>query len=59
MIWNDDQDIVSLGNEIYVLRLFGCALFEDLWRRRYPESTSTLESHRWRVLGGESWRMSI
>ena len=33
-----DRDIVSLGKEIPVLRLLGCALFGD--SRRYPDSTS-------------------
>jgi len=42
-----------------VLRLLGCALFEDLSRRRYHDSTGTLESHRWMVPSGESWRRSI
>jgi len=38
-----DRDIVSLGKEIPVLRLLGCALFRD--SRRYPDSTGTLDSH--------------
>jgi len=59
MIWNFDRDIVSSGKEIPVLRLLGCALFEDLLRRMYPGSTSILKSHRWRIPGGESWRRSI
>jgi len=42
-----DRDIVSLGNEIPVLRLLGCALFGD--SRRYPDSTGTLDSHGWRL----------
>ena len=46
MIWNGDKDIVSLKKEIPMLRLLGCTLFEDLSRRRYPNSTDTLESHR-------------
>jgi len=59
MIWNGDRDIVSSGKEILVLRLLGCALFEDLSRRRYHASTSTLESHRRMILGGESKRRFI
>jgi len=39
-----DQDIVSSGKEISVLRLLGCALFRDL--KRYPDSTGTLDSYR-------------
>ena len=46
MVWNGDRYIVSSGKEILVLRLLGCALFEDLSRRRYSDSTSILESHR-------------
>jgi len=42
MIWNSDRDIVSLGKEIPVLRLLRCALFEDISRTRYPDSTGTL-----------------
>jgi len=42
MIWNGDRDVVSSGKEIHVLRLLGCALFEDLSRGRYPETTVTL-----------------
>ena len=41
-----DRDIVSLGKEILVLRLLGCALFGHLFLRKYPDSTSTLNSHR-------------
>jgi len=59
MIWNGDQNIVSSAKEIPKLRLLGCTLFEDLSRRRCTDSTSTLESHRWRVPGGESWKRSI
>jgi len=59
MIWNDDRDMVSSRNEISMLRLLECTLFEDLSRMRYLESIGTLELHRWRVSGGESWRMSI
>jgi len=42
MIWNGGRDIVSSTKEIPVLRLLGCALFEDLSRRRYPDFTVTL-----------------
>jgi len=43
-----DRDIVSLGKEIPVLRLLGCALFGDLiYLRRYLDSTGTLDSYRW------------
>jgi len=42
-----------------VLRLLGCALFEDLSKRMYPDSTGTLESYRLRVIGGENWRRFI
>jgi len=59
MIWNGDCDIVSSEKEILMLRLLGSVLFEDLSRRRYFDSTSTLESHRWRVPSYESWRRSI
>jgi len=45
MIWNGDLDIVSSGKEIPMLRLLGCALFEDLSRMRYPDSTG--KSTRW------------
>jgi len=42
-----DQDIVSSGKEIPVLRLLGCALFGDsIYQRRYPNSTSTLDSYK-------------
>jgi len=54
-----DWDIVSSGKEIPVLRLLGCALFEDLLRSMYPDFIGTLEWYRWRVLGGESWRRFI
>jgi len=30
MVWNGDQDIVSSGKEILVLRFLGCVLFVDL-----------------------------
>jgi len=40
-IWNGDQNIVSLVKDIQVLRLLGCALFEDLSRRRYSDYTDT------------------
>jgi len=30
MIWNGDRDIVSLGNDIFMLRLLWCVLFGDL-----------------------------
>jgi len=46
MIWNGDRYIVSSGKEIPVLRLLGCALFEDLSRMRYSDSIGILESHR-------------
>jgi len=46
-----DWDIVSSGKEIPVLRLLGYALFGD--SRRYPDSTGTLDSHRWRLLVGK------
>jgi len=46
MILNGDRYIVSSGKEIPVLRLLRCTFFEDLSRRRYPNSTSILESHR-------------
>ena len=43
-----DQDIVSSGKEIPVLRLLGCALFENsIYLRRYPNSTGILGSYRW------------
>jgi len=49
-----DWDIVSLGKEISVLRLLGCALFRDLvYLRRYLDSTDTLDSYRWRLLVSE------
>jgi len=49
-----DQDIVSSGKEIPVLRLLGCALFEDsIYLRRYPDSTGTLDSYRWSLPIGE------
>jgi len=42
-----DQDIVSSGKEILVLRLLGCALFGDsIYLRRYPDSIGTLDSYR-------------
>jgi len=42
-----DQDIVSLGKEIPVLRLLGRALFGDsIYLRRYPDSTGTLDSYK-------------
>ena len=42
-----DQDIVSSGKEIPVLRLLGCALFGDsIYLRRYPNSIGTLDSYR-------------
>jgi len=45
-----DQDIVSSGKEILVLRLLGCALFGDsIYLRRYPDSIGTLDSYRWRI----------
>jgi len=65
MIWYDvvsmfvndvvcDQDIVSLGNEIPVLRLLGCALFVDsIYLRRYPDSTGILDSYKWSLPVGE------
>jgi len=60
MIWNGDRYIVSSGKEIPMLRLLGCALFEDLSRRRYPDSSSILESYRRRLLDGESrWRFGL
>jgi len=60
MIWNGDRYTISSGKEIPVLRLLGCALFEDLSRRRYSYSISILESYRWRLLGGESpWRFGL
>ena len=43
-----DRDKVSLEKELPVLRLLGCALFGD--SRRYPDSTDTLDSHRWVLL---------
>jgi len=43
-----DQDIVCLGKDIPVLRLLGRVLFGDLiYLRRYPDSSSTLDSYRW------------
>jgi len=42
-----DRDKVSLEKELPVLRLLGCALFGD--SRRYPDSTGTLDSHRWKL----------
>jgi len=42
-----DQDIVSSRKEIPVLRLLRHALFGDsIYLRRYPDSTSTLDSYR-------------
>jgi len=42
-----DQDIISSGKEIPVLRLLGRALFGDLiYLRRYPDSTGTLDSYK-------------
>jgi len=41
-----DRDIVSSGKKIHVLRLLVCALFGI---QRYPDSTGTLDSHRWRL----------
>jgi len=42
-----DRDIVSLGKEIPMLRLLGCALFGNLiYLRRYSDSTGTLDSYR-------------
>jgi len=41
-----DRDIISLGKEISVLRLLGCALFRDsIYLGRYPDSTGTLDSY--------------
>jgi len=41
------RGIVFLGKEIHVLRLLGYALFGDsIYLRRYPDSTSTLDSYR-------------
>jgi len=43
-----------------MLRYLGCALFEDLSRKRYPDSTTILESHRRRLLGSEiQWRFRL
>jgi len=44
VVW--DWNIVSSGKEIPVLRLLGCTLFGN--SRRYPDSTGTLDSYRWR-----------
>jgi len=45
-----DRDIVSPGKKIPMLRWLGCALFEDsIYLQRYPDSTSTLGSYRWRL----------
>jgi len=45
-----DWDIISSGKEILVLRLLGCTFFGDsIYLRRYPDSTSTLNSYRWRI----------
>jgi len=53
MFMNDvvcDWNIVSPRKEIPVLRLLDCALFGDsIYLRRYPDSTGTLDSHRWRL----------
>jgi len=50
-----DQDIVSSGKKIPVLRLLGCVLFVHCWDL---DSTSHW-NHRWRWLGGESQRKFI
>ena len=42
-----DQDIISSGKEIPVLRLLGRALFGDsIYLKRYPNSIGTLNSYR-------------
>jgi len=66
-----DRDIIYSVKEIPALRLLGCALFGDsIYLRRYPDSTGTLDSYRWRLSVSEEskevhmtisevWNMSL
>ena len=54
------RDIISSGKEIPQLRLFVCALIEDLSRMTYSDFTGILKSHKGRLLGGKSrWRFGL
>jgi len=57
--WMVIRDILSSGNEIPELRLLGWTLFEDLTRKIYTGSTSTLESYRWMVLCSQERYMDL